>query len=66
MEGQDLPVLTLAPCIGTEGVPAINQVGQPGGIMMTESVALKILHFSVYHEQAGNTLIWDIVKGEDI
>uniref|UniRef100_A0A665UES8 UDP-N-acetyl-alpha-D-galactosamine:polypeptide N-acetylgalactosaminyltransferase 14 (GalNAc-T14) n=1 Tax=Echeneis naucrates TaxID=173247 RepID=A0A665UES8_ECHNA len=25
VEGQDLPVLTLAPCIGTEGVPAINQ-----------------------------------------
>uniref|UniRef100_A0A3B5AXD4 Polypeptide N-acetylgalactosaminyltransferase n=1 Tax=Stegastes partitus TaxID=144197 RepID=A0A3B5AXD4_9TELE len=25
VEGQDMPVLTLAPCIGTEGVPAINQ-----------------------------------------
>uniref|UniRef100_A0A8P4GL79 Polypeptide N-acetylgalactosaminyltransferase n=1 Tax=Dicentrarchus labrax TaxID=13489 RepID=A0A8P4GL79_DICLA len=25
VEGQELPVLTLGPCIGTEGVPAINQ-----------------------------------------
>ncbi|AWP20412.1 Polypeptide N-acetylgalactosaminyltransferase [Scophthalmus maximus] len=25
LEGQELPVLTLAPCIGTEGVAAINQ-----------------------------------------
>ncbi|XP_026197649.1 polypeptide N-acetylgalactosaminyltransferase 14 [Anabas testudineus] len=25
VEGQDFPVLTLAPCIGKEGVPAINQ-----------------------------------------
>ncbi|XP_074541762.1 polypeptide N-acetylgalactosaminyltransferase 14 [Halichoeres trimaculatus] len=25
LEGQDTPVLTLAPCTGTEGVPAINQ-----------------------------------------
>ncbi|GLD59982.1 polypeptide N-acetylgalactosaminyltransferase 14-like protein [Lates japonicus] len=25
VEGQEQPVLTLAPCIGTEGVPAINQ-----------------------------------------
>ncbi|XP_041661514.1 polypeptide N-acetylgalactosaminyltransferase 14 isoform X2 [Cheilinus undulatus] len=25
VEGQELPVLTLAPCIGKEGVPAINQ-----------------------------------------
>ncbi|XP_034436633.1 polypeptide N-acetylgalactosaminyltransferase 14 [Hippoglossus hippoglossus] len=25
LEGQELPVLTLAPCIGTEGVPAVNQ-----------------------------------------
>ncbi|XP_053300767.1 polypeptide N-acetylgalactosaminyltransferase 14 [Pleuronectes platessa] len=25
LEGQEPPVLTLAPCIGTEGVPAINQ-----------------------------------------
>ena len=59
MEGQDLPVLTLAPCIGTEGVPAINQVGQPGGIMMTEYCS------SLYHEQAGNTFILDSVKDED-
>lgn len=28
VEGQEMPVLTLAPCTGTEGVPAINQVGQ--------------------------------------
>lgn len=28
VEGQEMPVLTLAPCMGTEGVPAINQVGQ--------------------------------------
>lgn len=27
VEGQEFPVLTLAPCIGKEGVPAINQVG---------------------------------------
>ncbi|XP_067337815.1 polypeptide N-acetylgalactosaminyltransferase 14 isoform X2 [Channa argus] len=25
VEGQEMPILTLAPCIGTEGVPAINQ-----------------------------------------
>ena len=25
-EGQELPVLTLVPCIGTKAVPAINQV----------------------------------------
>lgn len=30
VEGQELPVLTLVPCIGREGVPAINQVGQLG------------------------------------
>lgn len=30
LEGQELPVLTLAPCIGTEGVPAINQVSRHG------------------------------------
>lgn len=28
VEGQEMPVLTLAPCTATEGVPAINQVGQ--------------------------------------
>lgn len=29
VEGQELPVLTLAPCAGTGGVPAVNQVGHP-------------------------------------
>lgn len=29
VEGQEMPVLTLAPCVGTQGVPAINQVGPP-------------------------------------
>lgn len=28
VEGQEMPVLTLAPCVGTQGVPAINQVGR--------------------------------------
>lgn len=31
VEGQELPVLTLAPCKGTEGVPAIDQVGPTVG-----------------------------------
>lgn len=47
MEGQELPVLTLAPCIGKEGVPAINQVGQPGARKTkTEFVTQKILSLS--------------------
>lgn len=31
LEGQELPVLTLAPCIGKEGVPAVTQVSSSGG-----------------------------------
>ncbi|KAI3364588.1 hypothetical protein L3Q82_011369, partial [Scortum barcoo] len=57
VEGQELPVLTLAPCIGTDGVPAINQVGQTGSKKTaTEFVTQKILklgdrrysHYSVF------------------
>ncbi|XP_065820170.1 polypeptide N-acetylgalactosaminyltransferase 14 [Labrus bergylta] len=38
VEGQEQPVLTLAPCIGTEGVPAINQVGQTRTTMTSEII----------------------------
>lgn len=27
VEGQEMPVLTLAPCVGTDGVAAVSQVG---------------------------------------
>lgn len=47
VEGQEMPVLTLAPCVGTQGVPAINQVGRrlqtdglPFGGSPSESVVL--------------------------
>lgn len=46
VEGQEQPVLTLAPCIGTEGVPAINQVSRRMSVL-----------FSCCCEEAGNSLL---------
>ncbi|XP_025754492.1 polypeptide N-acetylgalactosaminyltransferase 14 isoform X2 [Oreochromis niloticus] len=39
VEGQEMPVLTLAPCTGTEGVPAINQRWQKSGTHLEHLVS---------------------------
>ncbi|XP_071323988.1 polypeptide N-acetylgalactosaminyltransferase 14 isoform X2 [Trachinotus anak] len=39
VEGQEQPLLTLAPCIGTEGVPAVNQRWQKSGTHLEHLVS---------------------------
>ncbi|KAF0023910.1 hypothetical protein F2P81_024540 [Scophthalmus maximus] len=47
LEGQELPVLTLAPCIGTEGVAAINQISKSEHVVQL---------FSIFFLSLGNLL----------
>lgn len=45
VEGQELPVLTLGPCIGKEGVPAINQVRDFTHCKPSDSQMIIAAHF---------------------
>lgn len=77
VEGQELPVLTLAPCVGKQDVNAVNQVRRPEKptlsfshhhylVKISPQLCVCVLHLQVQHFYYINVFLWSHARANVI